>query len=244
MPQLLILWCLCLSWSIGLQAQDQDTLPYCQWSFEAEAGHSTSVNQPVYSREEVAQATGYQPAFSAYWALRAGATWNHTHRLSMGVEVVHQHYDYHEPLPQNTGTWGFRTSARRQLCYGITATYSYNVLQKPRFWWGPSAQFGLAVIDAQEARNDSLQAALASQLPLERLQAMGIYGLGMEGGFALIRQRLWIEGSLRFMHAFSPRVVVQRMRYLDQQQQPQQVVINNGLFNLNIGLRLRFVLGK
>lgn len=220
----------------------QEEPPSFQWSLALDIGHSFSLNRPYYSQNEVAAAVGYSPKGSAYLGGQVGMTWRHQHRLSFLLELLLYHYDHHYDPPRNSIADPFKISASsiadNYVALGVT--YQWNVVQHPRVWWGPMAQLGLAMVSQASQGWEGLTYRLQPPSYMERIPVVGIYGLGTEGGYALIQKRLWIEGSLRFWSAFHPSVVTQYMPYQDATQTLQTVTIFNGLFNINMSAKLRY----
>lgn len=233
---------LLVMFSRALLAQEEP--PFFQWSLALDIGHSFSLNRPYYSRNEVAEVTGYAPKGSAYLGGQVGMTWHHQHRLSFLLELLLCYYDHHYDLPRNSITDPFKISASSiaDNYVALGATYQWNVVQHPRVWWGPMAQLGLAVVSKSNEGWGGLTYRLQPPSYIERTPVVGIYGLGTEGGYALIQNRLWVEGSLRFWSAFQSSVVTQYMPYQDATQTPQTVTIYNGLFNINLSFKLRYVI--
>ncbi len=213
-----------------------------QWSLAFEVGHSFSLNRPYYTREEVASAAGYSPKGSAYLGGQVGMTWRHQHRLSFGLELMLYYYDHHYDLPRSSSSEPFRISASsvQDNYVALGAMYQFNVIRHPRVWWGPLVQLGLGMVSKASQGWEGLTFRQQPPSYMERVPVVGIYGLGTEGGYALVRNKFWVEGSIRFWNAFHPSVVTQYMPYRDANQIPQVVTIYNGLFNINISIKLRY----
>lgn len=220
----------------------QEAPPFFQWSLALDIGHSFSLNRPYYTDNAVAEATGYSPKGSAFIGGQVGMTWQHQHRLSFVLELLLYHYDYHYEVPSGNAAPSTRISASglADNYVALGAVYQYNVLQHPRGWWGPLAQLGLGMVSQASQGWEGLTYRVQPPSYMERVPVVGIYGLGTEGGYALIPEKLWIEGSIRFWNALHRGVVTQYLPYRDANQVPQNVTIYNGLFNINISAKLRY----
>ena len=243
-----------------VQAQENaliQTTPKVRKKWFVEAGGGVGTMNATYQYSVFSSYLHRESELNAlpYLQLKVGMRLQDRHLVSVGWERVFiaNGFTY---LRTHWGTATRGLGAMRDTRYEVFGLfYEYNLLRSKRFWLAPSVQLGLGFTDPTPHLWDSVGREQTYLDPagmgpstthrfemVQRQEApvIFVYGLGWSTGVEIIDDRLYFGVEVKLVHSPHPRAKVYETRYTVDQEPPLIFETNNGIFNLNLGLRLRY----